>query len=74
MEKERIRAKFASNVRIRRKMTNLTQRALGIACGYPGESAMLAAYRWEHEQTIPDIYHLITLAKVLHCSIDDLFK
>ena len=74
MEKDKVRTRFASNIRIRRKMAGLTLQALGSACGYPENCAKRTAARWEREEGFPDISRLPLLAKALRCSIDDLFR
>ena len=57
------------SIRTRREAAGLTQQALGIAMGVDQS----AVTKWETEVALPKARDLPLLARVLGCSIDDLY-
>ena len=59
-----------SNIRVLRKAANLTQQELADQVGV-GRSTVAM---WETGNNMPKSKMQITLAEVLHCSVEDLLK
>lgn len=59
---------FFENLKFYRKERGLTQKQLADKIGYSEK----AVNKWENTQTIPDIYTLLAICKILHTSLDDL--
>lgn len=55
-----------------RKTAGLTQRQLGEACGYTGDSAERTVRHWENNRSYPPVDKVRALAAALHVSIDTL--
>lgn len=67
-----ITTRNGSYIRECRIAAGLTQKQLGEACGYTGESAEVSVRRWESEKTPVPLDRLRRLAAALNVSIDSL--
>ena len=55
-----------------RQKLGLTQKKLGLLCGYPEGSACRIVQLWEHDKQNPPIEKLRALAEALHITLDQL--
>lgn len=53
-----------------RKTAGLTQKEVGMACGYDEINADRMVRGWEAGKSLPTLMRLRALAKALHCSLD----
>ena len=63
---------FGAIIRQARLKVGLSQRQLGLLCGYTEASAEHTVQRWEYDQTDPPARVLRALAEALHLRIDQL--
>lgn len=63
---------FGQKIREWRKAAGMTQKALGLACGYKESSAMRTVQFWESGEQVPSIMIARRLAKALKITLDDL--
>lgn len=64
--------RFGSYIRECRIAAGLTQKQLGEACGYTGESAEVSVRKWESDKTPVPLDRLRRLAAALNVSLDSL--
>ncbi len=64
--------RFGDLIRKARKENGLTQKALGLLCGYDEKSAERVVQLWEAEKQPVPITKLRKLAEVLNLTLDDL--
>lgn len=55
-----------------RQNAGLTQKELGMACGYGEGSADKNVRSWESGEMLPTLRRVRALARALHCSLDTL--
>lgn len=72
MTNEKFKTAFAERLKALRKSRKLTQKQLGLLCGYPDNSAENAIQNWEYGTRMPRIDKIRPLATALECSLDDL--
>ena len=63
---------FGQKIREWRKAAGMTQKALGIACGYKEPSARRTVEFWEKDEREPGLKALRPLAEALKITLDDL--
>ena len=72
-EKEKeFRALFAANLKDLRMQRGLTQKQLGLLCGWTEASAERTIQRIEYAQGLPGLVYVRELADALKCRTDDL--
>ena len=59
-------------IKTARKRRGLTQRQLGLMCGYSEESAELMVQHWEHSRRDPPLCRIRALANALNITLDQL--
>ena len=72
MTSEEFKAAFAERLKSLRKSRKLTQKQLGILCGFTEKAAERSIQKWEYKEQLPALYSVRTLADALDCSLDDL--
>lgn len=55
-----------------RKTAGLTQKELGLACGYDESNASRNVRSWESGEMLPTLRRVRALAHALHCSLETL--
>ena len=72
-EREKLfRDLFAANLREQRKAKGISQKQLGLLCGFNEKSAENIVQRWEYKTSLPNTYYIRLLADALNCTADDL--
>ena len=72
-EKEKkFRDIFAANLREQRKAKGISQKQLGLLCGFNEKSAENTIQNWEYKSYTPSAYNIRLLADALKCKPDDL--
>lgn len=61
---------LGEKIKTARKTVGLTQKQLGLACGYIESSAERIVQKWEHSSCAPPLDKIRTLATALKVSID----
>ena len=61
---------YGDKIKSARKAAGLTQKQLGLACGYIESSAERIVQKWEHSSCVPPLDKIRPLATALKVSID----
>ena len=61
---------LGEKIKTARKTAGLTQKQLGLACGYVESSAERIVQHWEHDSCAPPLDKIRPLATALKVSID----
>ena len=72
MTREEFKVAFSENLKTLRNKRHLTQKALGMLCGFDENLAERGVQRWEYCESIPPTEKLRALATALKCTIDEL--
>ena len=72
-EREKLfRDLFAANLREQRKAKGISQKQLGLLCGFNEKSAENTIQNWEYKSYTPSAYNVSLLCQALNCKADDL--
>lgn len=63
---------FGQKIKVLRKNAGLTQRELGILCGFSPRVGEVTVQHWEHDRRQPQLEALRPLAEALKITLDDL--
>lgn len=63
---------YAEMLRLARKAAGLTQRQVGEACGYTGNSAERTVQHWESGRSYPPLEKIRALARALRVPLETL--
>lgn len=72
MTEEEFRDKFADNLKVLRKAKGLTQKELGLKCGFTPSSAERMIRKWESKTQTPSTYFFKILCIALECRLSEL--